>query len=65
MFRRTALKNVKGLTVLEQLYNVRQDWAPASKARFCFLGVCASEEVWTTDLSYSQTPIECALAYRT
>ena len=58
MFRHARLKNVKVLTVLEQLYNVRQDWAPGpSKARFCFLGLCVSEEVWTTDQSYGQTPI--------
>ena len=58
MFRRARLKNIKFVTVLEQLYNVRQNWAPGpSKARFYFPGLCAAEEVWTTDLSYSQTPI--------
>jgi len=42
MFRRARLKNVKVLTVLEQLYKVRQDWTPGpSKALFYFLGLCA------------------------
>jgi len=66
MFRRTRLKNFNVLTVLEQLFNVKQDWVPGpSKACFYFPGLCASEEVWTTDLSYSQTPIYCSVAHRT